>query len=83
MGAETDPLIPDAARIMEVMESWPLQLRILIGAHERIVDLDDAAVVMRDGIETDPGALAPGLLIRLQMGGADPQVVHLIEILGN
>ncbi|MEM0987469.1 MAG: hypothetical protein AAGK00_01215 [Pseudomonadota bacterium] len=70
-------------RIMEVMESWPVQLRVLDGVKERIVDLDDMALVKRDGIDVGSGALAPGLSVRLQVGGPDPQTVQVVEILGD
>lgn len=80
MAADLESVLDNAVVIVEVMESFPLQLRVSDGAQEHMVDLDDAVQVQRGGEVLTPGALAPGQRVSLELGGPAPQVVQRIEI---
>lgn len=51
--------------ILEVMESWPLQLLLESGASRYSVGLTEATVVMRRGQPVGAGELLPGLFVRI------------------
>ncbi len=53
------------ARIVEVMESWPLQLILDSDGEQLFVDLDADVRVERAGVEVGPGTLSPGHQVEL------------------
>ena len=69
--------------IVEVMESWPLQLTVETEAGRYQVSLLSETTVTREGETVDPGELMPGLRIRVggQSSGANAMTARAIEIL--
>jgi hypothetical protein len=56
-------------KILEVMESWPLQLRVSLGAGEYIVELSSAAQLIRGGESILPGELSSDQEVELLIEG--------------
>lgn len=52
--------------ILEVMESWPLQLLVQTGKTKNFIGLSEHTTVMRGGRSVDPGVLSPGMLVRIR-----------------
>lgn len=68
--------------IETVMESWPLQLSIHVGAGKERVILSETVIVKRGAARLDPGALRPGQRVRLTLrpsSGAS-RIADIIEI---
>jgi hypothetical protein len=53
-------------KILQVMESWPLQLVVDVPSGHLDVLLSDDTTVIQAGRSVDPNALTPGLVIRLR-----------------
>jgi hypothetical protein len=53
------------ATIVQVMESWPLQLALQTADEVVHVMLAEKVSIMRKGLAVDPGALHPGQKIRV------------------
>jgi hypothetical protein len=53
--------------IVEVMECWPLELKIKTNSGECSVGLTDDAVVLQEGASVACGVLVPGMSIRARM----------------
>jgi hypothetical protein len=68
------------ATILRIMESWPLQLALQTPAGIEHVMLTESATIRHSGILTDPGALRPGLSIRVLMRTPRGEIAEL-EIL--
>lgn len=52
--------------IVEVMESWPLQLFVRVGTTTYSVGLTNDAVVTKRAKRVDPGALNSGMTVRIR-----------------
>jgi hypothetical protein len=73
------------ARILQVMESWPLQLLIQTENEKKTVGLTLDTTILRGGRVVDAGQLRPNVLTRLSLleNPANPAeaVVEAIELL--
>lgn len=70
-------------KIVEVMESWPLQLTVETETGRYHVELLSETTITREGETVDPGELLPDLLIRVQgqRTGSSAIIAQTIEIL--
>lgn len=73
--SSTDPPSPQAmplepgwttATITEIMESWPLQLRLSTGGKDIMIELAADAAVESEGAPLSPGNLSPGDRIEIR-----------------
>lgn len=55
------------ATIKEIMESWPLQLRLSIGDKDMMIELATDAVVESEGTPLSPGKLSQGDRIEIRI----------------
>jgi hypothetical protein len=62
-------------QILEILESWPLQLRVSFGAGEYIVELSPEAELIRGGESISPGELSGDQEVELLIEGH--RVSHL------
>ena len=62
-------------RLLEIMESWPLQLRVAVASTEYMLDLNPEAQLERSGARVSPGDLGSGQSIKLLM--QDGEIRHL------
>ncbi len=53
-------------RIIEVMESYPLQLMVDVEGIQYDVGLLEETLVIEEGLSIDPGRLRPGLFITIK-----------------
>lgn len=67
------------ALITEIMESWPLGLRLCVEGEEVLVELTEGCQVTQSGRPVDPGDLRPGMRVRLAY--AAEGVVDRLEVL--
>ena len=69
--------------IVEVMESWPLQLSVKTQTARYHVELLSETAIMHEGRNVDPGKLSPGLQVRVegQAGGRLAMTAQSIELL--
>ena len=67
--------------INAIMESWPLQLRVLDGDAQWTVELRDVAVTEDDGEVRSVADLKPGQEVELQTAVGDDAAVSRIRIL--
>ncbi len=68
--------------VVEVMESWPLQLSVQAETTERWFTLSDEAVVVDKGDAADPGHIKPGQKIHVitdETNDAIATEVHIVE----
>ena len=68
------------ATIINIMESWPLQLALQTPAGREEVALAEDLLIQRSGMRVDPGALQPGQRVRLLKRTARGEIAEL-EIL--
>lgn len=68
------------ARIVQVMESWPLQLALQTPAGGEHIALSEDARIRRRGVIVDPGELSPGQHVRVLARNSRGEVGEL-EIL--
>jgi hypothetical protein len=52
--------------IVDVMETWPLQLSVDVGGRTRQVALAEGTVITSEGQPADAGRLLPGRRIRVE-----------------
>jgi hypothetical protein len=52
-------------QIVNVMETWPLQLTVRTEVTSFHVQLSDRTTTTRDGVPLDPGALRPSARVRI------------------
>ena len=75
---------PIKAVILEVMESWPLELLVETGGVKRTVGLAEDATAIRQGESVDLGVLRPGMVVLLQgdasSGDSHPKTARRVEI---
>ncbi len=53
------------ATIVNIMESWPLQLALQTAAGSEQVALAENVLIQRAGVTVDPSTLRPGQTVRL------------------
>ncbi len=70
-----DKLMTIEGTIVEVMESWPLQLSVETRAGRYHVELLDETRITQEGRTASPGSLTPNLRIRVK--GSQSSVSHL------
>lgn len=68
------------ARIVHIMESWPLQLVLQTSTGREHVALAEDATIQRAGKRVDPGVLRPGQRIRVVQRTTMKQIAEM-EIL--
>ena len=68
-------------KILEVMESWPLQLIVQSGGQTLSISLADNTIVRRARTIVGPGVLAPGQGVRISTSSEDDQIAEEIDIL--
>lgn len=68
------------ATVINIMESWPLQLALQTPAGREQVALAENVLIQRAGIPVDPSALRPGQTVRLLKRTTRGEVAEL-EIL--
>ena len=70
-------------KIVEVMESWPLQLTVETETGRYHVALLSETTITREGETVDPGELLPDLQVRVegQASGANAMTAQAIEVL--
>ena len=71
-----------SAKLTEIMESWPLQIRVFTGSEDFIVELTlDAVIESRTGI-LSPGDLSPGdqVDIYIESDSTQPDQYHVTHI---
>ena len=63
------PLSPGSttATIKEIMESWPLQLRLSTGGKDMMIELAADAVVESEGTPLSPGSLSQGDRVEIRI----------------
>jgi hypothetical protein len=66
-------------RIIEIMESWPLQLRVAVGASDYIVELSPEAELERGGGILSPGGLESGQKAELRIDDHQVNRLRLLE----
>ncbi|WP_319547986.1 hypothetical protein [Desulfogranum marinum] len=81
------PVLPSSpgwttATITDIMESWPLQLRLSIGDTDMMIELAADAMVESEGIPLSPGELSPGdrIEIRIERDQAGSGKCHAVYI---
>jgi hypothetical protein len=62
-------------KIVEVMESWPLQLTVETGTGRYHVELLSETTITREGETVDPGELLPDLQVRVQGQASGPNTM--------
>lgn len=71
--------------IIEVMECWPLELKISSPEGFCHVMLCDDVVILRSGEKVDPGALRPGMSVHIRKQGTggdrEPMIAQTVEII--
>ena len=70
------------AKLTEIMESWPLQIRVFTGSEDFIAELSlDAVIESRTGI-LSPGDLFPGdqVDIYIESDSTQPNQYHVTHI---
>lgn len=78
-------LLPEgwiSATITEIMESWPLQLRVSTDSKDLIVELAIDAVIESAVGTLSPGDLSPGDQVKLliESDSAQPDVYHVVRV---
>ena len=71
-----------SAKLTEIMESWPLQIRVFTGTEDFTVELTlDAVIESRTGI-LSPGDLSPGdqVDIYIESDSTQPDQYHVTHI---
>lgn len=68
------------AIILNIMESWPLQLTINIHGDHKQFTLADQVTVLRGGKIVDPGQLRPGQKVRVSISETEASIIS-IEII--
>lgn len=68
------------AKILRIMESWPLQLALETAAGVEEFMLADGATIWRSGILVDPGELRPDQYVRMLLWTPQGKIAEL-EIL--
>lgn len=66
-------------KILEVMESWPLQLRVSLGAGEYIVELSSAAQLISGGESILPGELSSDQEVELLIEGRRVSRLNVLD----
>ena len=71
-----------SATITEIMESWPLQVRVSTDSKDFIVELAIDAVIESDVGTLSPGDLSPGDQVEILIGSdsAQPGGYHVVHV---
>ena len=65
--------------ITEVMECWPLEIRVRTKSGVRFLSLTENVTVLRGKDTLLPGELAPGMKIRVQLSSAPDDKNNLVD----
>lgn len=65
------------AKILRIMESWPLQLVLQTATGVKHVVLAEGATIRHRGLLVDPGALRPGQSVQVLMRTSKGEVAEL------
>jgi hypothetical protein len=66
--------------IIDVMETWPLQLSVDVGGRTRQVALGEETVITSEGQPADAGRLQPGRRIRVEGESAHAGAIKAARI---
>jgi hypothetical protein len=82
VAATGGPMIIEG-KIVEVMESWPLQLTVETETGRYHVQLLSETTITREGETVDPGELLPDLQVQVegQSSGSNAMTAQAIEVL--
>lgn len=67
--------------VLEVMESWPLELVVKVGITTLSLTLADETTVLDRGKASDPGRIEPGQKVRLTTAKDNETIVTEIRII--
>ena len=67
--------------ILQVMESWPLELVVQIGRTKRSLSLTDQTIVLDREKTSEPGRIKPGQKVRLTIAEDSENIVTEIQII--
>lgn len=67
--------------VLEVMESWPLELVVKVGMTTLSLTLADETVVLDRGKASNPGRIEPGQRVRLIRAEDDETIVTEVQII--